>query len=145
MSGVLIGIYLGTEKGKGKSPCDEAELIPDHGMHGDAHAGGKPGRQLSLFSSEVLDSINAAGIDVTVPELSANLITRGIDLDSLSEGTQLVIGTCVIEITEARKPCGALTRIDMRLPRAAYTRCGKFARVITGGTIQTGSFIRIDT
>lgn len=143
MPGVLVGIYCGTEKGKGKFLNEQAELVPEHGIRGDAHAGGKPSRQLSLFSSEVFDSIVAAGIDFSMSDLSANLITRGIDLDFLDVGIRLEVGNCLIEITESRKPCGALTRIDLRLPRATYTRCGKFARVITGGSVHIGEPVRI--
>lgn len=143
MPGVLVGIYLGTERGQGKFNCDQAELLQDYGLIGDSHAGGKLTRQVSLFSFEVFEEILAAGIDVSMSELSANLFTRGIVLDSLDAGVQLEIGSTRLEITESRKPCGALTRIDLRLPRAAYARCGKFARIITGGSIHTGDPVRI--
>ncbi len=139
----LISIYIGSQKGARKVPVASAELIPDHGVSGDHHAGTKPHRQISLFASETLQEIQAAGIDVAAEELSTNLLTEGVAIDTLSAGTKMKIGAAIIEISEARKPCGSLTKIDKRLPKATYLRCGQFARVLTGGTIHVGDAIEI--
>jgi MOSC domain-containing protein YiiM len=96
-----------------------------------------------LFASETLQEIQAAGIDVAAEELSANLLTAGLAIDTLAEGTKLKIGTALLEISEARKPCGSLTKIDKRLPKATYLRCGQFGRVITGGVIHAGDAIEV--
>jgi MOSC domain-containing protein YiiM len=143
MKGKLISIFIGSQKGASKMPVASAELIPDHGVRGDHHAGTKPHRQVSLFASETLQEIQAAGIDVAVEELSANLLTAGLAIDTLAEGTKLKIGTALLEISEARKPCGSLTKIDKRLPKATYLRCGQFGRVITGGVIHAGDAIEV--
>ena len=84
-----------------------------------------------------------ADIFISPEELSTNLLTEGLMLDSLATGTRIKIGLTIIEITEARKPCGALTKIDKRLPKASYQHCGQFARVIEGGFIRTGDSIEI--
>ena len=139
----LIGIFTGTQKGQNKIAIPTAELIPDHGLSGDHHAGLKPHRQVSLFASEILNQIIEAGIAISPEELSTNLLTVGLPLDTLAAGTRLKIGTTIIEITEARKPCGALTKIDKRLPKATYRQCGQFARVIEGGIILSGDKIEI--
>jgi MOSC domain-containing protein YiiM len=96
-----------------------------------------------LFARETLQEIQAAGIDVAAEELSTNLLTEGIAIATLPAGTKLQIGAAVIEISEARKPCGTLTKIDKRLPKATYLRCGQFARVVTGGVIHAGDAIEI--
>lgn len=142
-SGKLISIYTGSQKGANKNAVASAELIADHGISGDHHAGTKPHRQVSLFANETLQEIQAVGIDVSPEELSANLITEGIPINTLEEGSKLKIGTAIIEISEARKPCGSLTKIDKRLPKATYLRCGKFGRVLTGGVIRAGDSIEI--
>ena len=139
----LIGIFIGSNKGDPKVAIETAELIPDHGICGDHHAGLKPHRQVSLFASETLSQIIKAGIAISPEELSTNLLTEGLLLDSLATGTRLKIGNTIIEITEARKPCGALTKIDKRLPKATYLRCGQFARVIEGGIISADDTIEI--
>lgn len=141
--GKLVSIFIGSQKGASKTTAPSAELIPDHGVSGDHHAGTKPHRQVSLFANETLQEIQAAGIDVAAAELSTNLLTEGIAIDTLTTGTKLQIGATVIEISEARKPCGSLTKIDKRLPKATYLRCGQFGRVITGGVIHAGDAIEI--
>jgi molybdopterin adenylyltransferase len=141
--GKLINIFIGAQKGASKMRVPSAELIPDYGVNGDHHAGTKSHRQISLFAHETLQEIQAAGIDVAAEALSANLLTEGIAIDKLNAGTKLQIGAAIIEISEARKPCGALTKIDKRLPKATYLRCGQFARVLTGGTIHVSDAIEI--
>jgi MOSC domain-containing protein YiiM len=141
--GKLVSIFSGSQKGARKMLVPSAELIPEHGVSGDHHAGTKPHRQISLFAHETLQEIHAAGIDVAAEALSTNLLTEGIAIDSLPEGTKLKIGAAIIEISEARKPCGALTKIDKRLPKATYLRCGQFGRVMTGGVIHAGDAIEI--
>ncbi len=139
----LIGIFTGSTKGESKVTVETAELIPDYGLNGDHHAGLKPHRQVSLFAAETLHQITAAGITISPEELSTNLLTEGLLLDSLATGTRLKIGNTILEITEARKPCGALTKIDKRLPKATYLKCGQFARVIEGGIISADDIIEI--
>ncbi len=139
----LIGIFTGSQKGTSKVAIETAKLIPDHGLNGDHHAGLKSHRQISLFASETLLEITEAGIAISPEELSTNLLTEGLPLDSLPAGTRLKIGAAILEITEVRKPCGALTKIDKRLPKATYQHCGQFARVIEGGIILSGDTIEI--
>lgn len=143
LTGKLISIFIGSQKGASKTSVASAELIPDHGVSGDHHAGTKSHRQISLFANETLQEIQAAGIDVAAEELSTNLLTEGIAIDTLTAGTKLKIGAAIIEISEARKPCGSLTKIDKRLPKATYLRCGQFGRVIAGGVIHAGDAIEI--
>ena len=81
--GKLAGIYVGAKKGEAKASVDAAEMIAEHGLRGDSHAGGDPRRQISLFSVERLRELQAEGFDVSAGQLSANLFTEHIQLDSL--------------------------------------------------------------
>ena len=144
-TGKLIGIYLGAHKGASKTAVPGAELIAGHGVKGDSHAGLKPHRQISLFESEVLEAVKAEGLSLSAAELSVNLLIENIRLEALTPGSRLQIGTATIEITEARKPCGALTKIDKRLPKRLYRNLGVFGRIITGGTVRPGDPIEIVT
>jgi MOSC domain-containing protein YiiM len=141
--GKLTGIYLGAQRGESKTPCASAQLIADHGVQGDSHAGTHPQRHVSLFAQEILQAIQSEGFNLTPGELSANLFTEGLPLDALAPGTQLRIGTAVIEIVEPRKPCRSITRISHRLPKRLYGQCGQLARVLKGGMAQTGDAIEI--
>jgi MOSC domain-containing protein YiiM len=141
VTGKLVGIYTSAKKGVDKAEVERAELIPDHGLRGDGHAGQDPVRQVSLFADEILGEIKAEGFAVTASGLRANLITAGIPLDSLAPGTQLRIGDAIIEIVEPRQPCRMLTRLDHRLPKRLYGRCGLLGRIVAGGEVRAGDTI----
>jgi MOSC domain-containing protein YiiM len=141
--GKLVGIYTGTQKGAGKSALGQAEMVADHGLAGDAHAGRDARRQVSLIAAEVLRELAAHGVTYSAGELSANLLTENIPLDSLRPGARLRVGAAVLEIVEARKPCGTLTKLDRRLPKMLYRRCGQLARVVEGGAVRAGQEIEV--
>ncbi len=141
--GKIIGIYVGAKRGEGKAAVNSAELIADHGIQGDAHAGQSPDRQISLFEREVLNELETEGVIVPAEGLSTNLIIEGINLNALGIGAQLRIGNAVIELTEVRKPCGSLTRLDTRLPKRLYQRCGMLGRILKGGVVRFGEEIEV--
>ncbi len=143
LTGKLAGVYAGKHKGEGKIQIANAELIAGHGLRGDSHAGHDPRRQISLFAQETLSQLLAEGFHITPEQLSANLLTENLELDSLKPGTQLCVGGAVLEIVEARQPCRNITRIDNRLPKRLYGQCGLLARIIKGGVVATGDNIEI--
>jgi MOSC domain-containing protein YiiM len=141
--GKVKGIYIGSRKGERKSFVESAELVAGHGLQGDSHAGRDPDRQVSLFSNEVLRQMQSEGFEVSAGELSANLLTEDIPLDSLKPGVRLRLGETVIEIVEARRPCRNITKIDNRLPKRVYGQCGQLARIVKGGTVRAGDDIEV--
>ena len=142
LAGKLAGIYSGARNAS-KIALTAAKLIAGHGLAGDGHAGSHPQRHVSLFAQEVLQAIQTEGFHVTPGELSANLFTENLSLDALTPGTQLRIGSVLLEIIQPRKPCQSITRIHHRLPKRLYGQCGQLASVLVGGTIQTGATIEI--
>jgi len=143
LTGKLAGIYAGNKKGGGKTELASAELIAGHGLSGDSHAGRDPHRQISLFAQETLNQILSEGFQVAPGQLSANLFTENIKLDSLKPGAELRIGEVLLEIVEARQPCRSITRIDPHLPKRLYGQCGQLARIIASGTVRTGDAVKI--
>jgi MOSC domain-containing protein YiiM len=143
VTGKLLGLYVGPQKGAGKSSLGHVRLIAGHGVEGDAHAGRDARRQVSLIAAEVLRDLAGQGIHYSAGELSANLLTEGVALDALKPGARLRVGAAVLEIVEARKPCGTLTRLDRRLPKLLYRRCGQLARVVTGGAVRVGEAVEV--
>ena len=141
--GKLTAIYVGAQKGAAKSPAANAELIAGHGLSGDRHAGVDPRRQVSLIAHEVLRELAAEGLHYSAGELNANLLVEGIALDSLKPGARLRLAGVEIEIVEARQPCGVLTRLDRRLPKKLYRRCGQLGRVLTSGIIHPGAVVEV--
>lgn len=143
LSGKIIGIYVGAKRGEGKTAVEGAELIAGHGIRGDAHAGQSPDRQISLFESEVLCELETEGVIVPIEGLSTNLIIEGVNLNALGVGARLRIGEAIIELAEVRKPCGSLTRLDTRLPKRLYQRCGMLGRILEGGVVSSGEQIEV--
>jgi MOSC domain-containing protein YiiM len=141
--GKLAGVYVGSQKGEGKTPVESAELIVDHGLRGDSHAGRDPHRQVSLFAAETLRDLQNEGFEVSAGSLSANLFTENIELNALKPRTALRIGDALVEIVEARKPCRVITKIDNRLPKRLYGQCGQLGRIVKGGTVRAGDEIEV--
>lgn len=144
-NGTLTGIYISARRGENKTPVEQAELIPDHGVRGDSHAGLDARRQVSLFSVETIRKLLAEGFAVSPEQISANLFTESIELDSLKPHTRLRIGETELEIVERRTPCRSIARIDNRLPKRLYSQCGQLARIIKGGAVQPGDTVEILT
>ena len=90
--GKLTGVYVGSQKGEGKTSVESAELIAGHGLRGDSHAGRDPDRQVSLFAAETLRRIQNEGFEASAGSLNANLFTENIDLDYLKPGARLRVG-----------------------------------------------------
>lgn len=142
-NGKVTAIYIGSAKGAGKARVASAELVAGHGLLGDSHAGSDTDRQVSLFDSRVLRELRQQGFEVTAEQLSANIFTDEIDLDSLSPGSRLRLGGALLEIIEERKPCRSISAIDHRLPKKLIGRCGRLARVISGAIVSQGDRIGI--
>ncbi len=143
LTGKIVGVYVGKQKGEGKTEVASAELIADYGLRGDRHAGRDQRRQVSLFAKETFEQLLAEGFSASPNQFSANLFTEAIKLNSLKPGMQLRIGKVLLEIVEARTPCRNISKIDNRLPKRLYGQCGQLARIIEGGTIQPGDVIEI--
>lgn len=142
-TGKLHSIHIGVKKGAGKPSVEAAELIADHGLRGDRHAGRHPRRHVSLFALETLRELVAEGFAVTADQLSTNLVTEHIRLNQLKVGAQLRIGATILEIVEARTPCRNITKIDNRLPKRLYGYCGQLARIVQGGLVKPGDEIEV--
>jgi MOSC domain-containing protein YiiM len=143
MTGRVIGVYRGARRGAAKKAIAQAELVAGHGMRGDAHAGAADGREVSLFAGEVLRALADEGFKLSAEDLSANLLTEGIDLDALEAGAQLRVGAAWLEIVAPRRPCRSLTRLDHRLPRRLRRECGLLARVVRGGMVEAGEQVEL--
>jgi MOSC domain-containing protein YiiM len=141
--GKLTGVYVGSRKGEEKTPVESGELIADHGLRGDSHAGRDRNRQVSLFAAEILREIQNEGFEISAESLSANLFTENINLNSLKPGVRLRVGETVIEIFEARKPCRSITKIDNRLPKRLYGKCGQLGRIVKSGVVRVGDEVEI--
>jgi len=136
-------IAISKKKGTRKSCVEEALLVKDHGIQGDAHAG-EWHRQISLLASESIDKMRNQGLDVTFGDFAENIATSGIDWPTLPVGTLVRLGgNCLVEISQIGKECVKKCAIFYKAGDCIMPREGVFARVIEGGTINSGDKIEI--
>ena len=106
--------------------------------------------QVHLLQAELLDDLVATGFQVGPGELGENVLTRGIDLLALPQGTRLQLGAeALVELTCLRQPCVQIDRFKSGLQREMKTapgspvryRAGVMAIVIAGGSVAPGDAI----
>lgn len=124
---------------KRRVPMEElAEILAaeDSGFQGCAHA--RPGgeRQVLLVDNETLDLMELRpGI------IRENITTTGLNVNGLSLGQHLRVGSARLEVTAVCTPCDLMEKIRPGLRRELRGRRGMLCRVVTGGAIRKGDVI----
>lgn len=140
MSAKIVATCISESKGERKTPVDQVELRPEHGIVGDAHAGDWH-RQVSLLAQESINKMRDMGLDVDKGDFAENLTTEGIDLVVLPIGSRLKIGETLLEITQIGKECHNRCAIYHQAGDCVMPKEGIFAKVIEGGTVKPGDEI----
>ena len=138
--GKILGICISEKRGTEKHEIQEANLVKDWGIEGDAHSG-KWHRQVSLLSFEKIEDFRAKGAEVDFGAFGENLIVEGYDLRALPVGTRFQIGDAVLELTQIGKECHSHCQIYQRMGDCIMPREGVFAEVIEPGHIKVGDEI----
>ena len=139
----IVSLAISKKKGTRKQVVDEARLIEDFGLEGDAHAG-KWHRQVSFLSSESIEQSQKDGLDVTFGDFAENIATEGVDWKTIPIGTRVKMGeTAQVEITQIGKECTKKCAIYYQAGDCIMPREGVFARVISGGKIRSGDEIQL--
>lgn len=141
--GTVLAVCTSEHKGTQKQNIGKAELIVNHGIAGDAHAGNWH-RQVSLLSADKIDAFREQGADVDDGAFGENLIVRGIDFRALPIGTLLRCGGVLLELTQRGKECHSHCAIYHAVGDCIMPREGVFARVLEGGTIEVGDTMQIE-
>ncbi len=98
--GRIHAVSVSDRKGVVKHNVDQAWLVVEHGLAGDAHAEGGI-RQVSLLARESIDKMVAAGAKVKAGDFAENLTVEGLEVMNLPVGTRLKVGADVeLEITQ---------------------------------------------
>ncbi len=142
MNGTLAAICVSERKGQRKRPVDSAELVADHGITGDAHAGPWH-RQVSLLAAGDVAAMRAKGLpDLAAGDFAENLVVAGLELADLGLGSRLRVGpTAELVITQIGKVCHAHCAIYHQTGDCIMPRLGLFARVVTAGPIAPGDAV----
>ena len=138
--GVIKGICISENRRTAKHEIEEAILVKDWGIQGDAHAGHWH-RQVSLLSYEKVEEFRKKGADIEPGAFGENLIVSGYDFRNLAVGTRFQCGEAVLEMTQIGKECHSHCEIYKRMGECIMPREGVFAIVLHGGTIRKGDLL----
>jgi molybdopterin adenylyltransferase len=137
--GRVEAVCISQRKGERKRPVPAGEFRADHGLSGDAHAGGGH-RQVSLLSADDIAQVRQRLPDVGPGDFAENVVLSGIDLSRLGLGSRLRLGEGVIlRVTQIGKVCHAPCQIGRLTGDCIMPRLGLFARVEAGGEVRAGA------
>ena len=140
----IVSIATSRKKGTQKVTVDEAFLIKEHGLEGDAHAGTWH-RQVSFLASEEIDKAREKGLEVTFGDFAENIATTGVDWKNIPVGSRIRLGqNALVEITQIGKECHKRCAIYYKAGDCIMPREGVFGRVLEEGKIRCGDPIRIE-
>jgi len=139
----IVSIAISRKKGTRKTPVDVVEVVEDHGILGDAHAGPWE-RQISFLAGEQIQEARSRGLRVDFGDFAENVATEGVNWKNLPLGTRVKLGhEVVVEITKIGKECHKKCAIYYQAGDCIMPREGIFARVIEGGTLRCGDEIDV--
>jgi MOSC domain-containing protein YiiM len=141
----IVSIAVSKKKGTRKTPVEAVEVVEDHGILGDAHAGPWH-RQISFLAHEQIQEARERGLQVDFGDFAENVATEGVDWKALPLGTCVKLGDGVIvEITQIGKECHKKCAIYYQAGDCIMPREGVFGKVLQGGTFRCGDTIEIIT
>lgn len=141
----VISINISKQKGTAKQAVEEAIVIEDFGIDGDAHAGNGL-RQISILDISSIKKMEEYGLKgLCFGKFAENITTEGLDIEKIKLGTKLKVGDEVIlEISQIGKKChGDGCEIARTVGVCIMPKEGLFARVLKGGKIKVGDKIEI--
>jgi len=137
----IVSIAVSARKGTRKRSIPSVELVAEHGLKEDAHAGPWH-RQVSFLSSERIAEARERGLEVDFGDFAENIATTGIDWSAVPVGSRFRLGeSATVEITQIGKECHNKCAIYYRAGDCIMPREGVFARVLKGGTIRVGDSV----
>ena len=144
-SGRIVAISISKKRGISKSNVPSANLIENHGIEGDIHAG-KWHRQVSFLANESIDKMRRAGLPKLKPgNFAENITTEFINIPELQIGSVVKIGKeAQLEITQIGKECHTKCAIYTKVGDCVMPREGIFAKVTKSGKIFIGDEIWVD-
>ncbi|HSL93563.1 MAG TPA: molybdenum cofactor synthesis domain-containing protein [Bacillota bacterium] len=142
MQGRVVEVCISANKGERKKAMDVVELVENHGIAGDAHAGPWH-RQVSLLAEESIEKMRAKGLSVGPGDFAENITTRGLPLAELPVGTRLLAGTCLLRVTQIGKECHTRCAIYYQAGDCVMPREGIFVEVLRGGQLRSGDRVSV--
>jgi hypothetical protein len=129
---------------------ESARALPGRGLEGDRYALGRGtfssgkgnGYDLTLIESEALEALANDGVSVTWEEARRNVVTRGIDLNSLV-GKRFRVGDVECFAQRLAEPCAHLESLTRPgVLRGLVHRAGIRADILADGVVRVGDGVR---
>ncbi|MFQ5911577.1 MAG: MOSC domain-containing protein [Nitrospinota bacterium] len=149
--GEVVSVHIAPEAGHPMETRDEVRAIAGKGIEGDRYIKGigffshnkGPHRQVTLFESEVLDTLKRDnGTELTADECRMNIVTRGVPLTHLV-GKRFRVGKATLRGVRLNEPCKHLEEVvGKKVIEPLIHRCGLFAEVLEGGWIKPGDAVQ---
>lgn len=137
----IVSIAVSKKKGTTKKCIQQAELIENHGIKDDAHAGDWH-RQLSFLASESIENAGTEEFKLNFGDFAENIATTGIDWKHQPIGRRFKLGDdAIVQITQIGKECHKKCVIFYRTGDCIMPKEGVFAKILKGGTIKVGDKI----
>jgi len=144
-SGTLKSIATRQAKRESMQVVESANIQINSGMDGENRPSGK--REVTLLSEESwTDTCRDLGTELPWQTRRANLLLQGIDLQR-SVGCTMTIGNVKLLIHGETRPCALMDKLHDGLRNALVPdwRGGVFGQVLTGGTIQVGDSVTVES
>lgn len=142
MVGTVVAVSVSKYRGQRKKPMPWVELLENHGIVGDAHAGPWH-RQVSLLAMESISKMRQMGLAVGTGDFAENITTSGIELKTLPIGSRLAVGGSILEITQIGKECHSHCAIYRQAGDCVMPNEGVFAKVVQGAVIEPEDEIEV--
>ncbi|MBQ5330547.1 MAG: MOSC domain-containing protein [Oscillospiraceae bacterium] len=140
--GKIAAVCISEKKGTVKKDIGRCLVIKGFGLAGDAHAGSE--RQVSLLPAESVrrfGELTQGKVELPAGVFGENLLTEGLDLESLCVGDRIRAGEALMEITQKGKTCHTNCEIRNIAGDCIMPREGVFAMVLEGGYVSAGDEI----
>lgn len=150
----IQAIYISPGEGEAMQSLLEARAVPGKGLEGDRYfnKSGKysdqpgTGRELTLIESEALEFLaQQSGIRLSPDQTRRNLLTRGVQLNSLV-GKVFQIGEITVRGVRLCDPCSYLEGMTQPgVLQGLVDRGGLRVDILTEGTIRVGDAVIVET
>jgi hypothetical protein len=149
----VVAQLSASDGGVPKRPVKVAE-VGDRGLVGDRQADrrnhGRPLQALCLWSTEVIQALQAEGHPIQPGAAGENVTISGLDWTTLRTGVQLLIGDVLAEVSAFATPCAKnaawfVGRDHRRMDHERHPGWSRvYAWVREPGTIRTGDVVVVE-
>jgi MOSC domain-containing protein YiiM len=151
--GEVVGIYIRPEESQPTQQLNRVQAIPGRGLEGDYfysldadHRKRRDsGNEITLIEIEALEAVSRDfGVALNLGESRRNIVTRHVPLNHLV-GQQFRVGEVNLLGIRLCEPCSHLANLTGKqvLPSLIH-RGGLRAKILDGGTIQTGDSVLLN-